>query len=101
MSSKTAPSNIITSAPYSDLTNNLTKSPTSPTARSKSQQPGNSAQRAMNNTSTWQPKLDRRQSYGQEEYKHEMQMRSGSIGSTGGSVRKAGEEGFSEEGHGY
>ncbi|KAK3339092.1 hypothetical protein B0H65DRAFT_289948 [Neurospora tetraspora] len=100
MSSKTAaPSNIITSAPYSDLTNNLlTKSPTSPTARSKSTQSGNSVQRAMNNTSTWQPKLDRRQSYGQEEYKHEMQMRSGS---TGGSVRKAGEEGFSEEGHGY
>ncbi|EDO65104.2 hypothetical protein GE21DRAFT_5553 [Neurospora crassa] len=110
-----APSSIITSAPYSDLTETLTKSPTSSsssstspaTTRSKSHSQSSAsssssdayAQRAMDHTSTWQPKLDRRQSWSQEQYKHEMQLRSGS---TGGSVRKVvGEEGFTEGGHGY
>ncbi|KAK3487526.1 uncharacterized protein B0T23DRAFT_208446 [Neurospora hispaniola] len=110
-STKTAaPSSIITSAPYSDLTETLTKSPTSSTSpattRSKSHSQSSTsssssdayAQRAMDHTSTWQPKLDRRQSWSQEQYKHEMQLRSGS---TGGSVRKVGEEGFTEGGHGY
>ncbi|KAK3956661.1 hypothetical protein QBC32DRAFT_309959 [Pseudoneurospora amorphoporcata] len=91
MSAKTTPSNIITSAPYSDLTNNLTKSPTTSTPSSAR------SERAMSNTSTWQPKLDRRQSFSNEEYKHVMQARSAS---TGGSVRTAGAgDGFSEEGH--
>ncbi|KAL0472540.1 hypothetical protein QR685DRAFT_553015 [Neurospora intermedia] len=104
MSSKTAaPSSTITSAPYSTLTETLTKSPTStsPVTRSKSHSQSSTsssdayAQRAMDHTSTWQPKLDRRQSWSQEQYKHEMQLRSGSTG--GGSVRKVvGEEGFTE-----
>ncbi|KAK3399953.1 hypothetical protein B0T20DRAFT_477809 [Sordaria brevicollis] len=107
MSTKTTPTAIITSPAYTDLTTNLTKSPTtttSPTstkARSKSTSSNSSstdayAQKAMNNTSTWQPKLDRRQSWSNEEYKHLMQSRSGS---TGGSARLEGQEGFTEEGH--
>ncbi|CCC11674.1 hypothetical protein SMACR_04656 [Sordaria macrospora] len=96
MSSKTTPANIITSTPYSDLTNTLTKSPTtsSPSASSSSAR----SERAMSATSTWQPKLDRRQSFSNEEYKHMMQARSGSTGGSGLSgVKKAAAEGFSEE----
>lgn len=107
-SSKSTPANIITSPPYSDLTSDLTKSPTtsSPTqTRNKSHSTSSSGsitdqyvQRAMSNTTTWQPKLDRRQSWSNEEYKHFMQSRSEL---TGGSMKNLGQEGFSEEGHGY
>lgn len=54
----------------------------------------------MSATSTWQPKLDRRQSWSQEEYKHLMQDRStGGAGGMGGGAARVGggKDGFSEE----
>lgn len=70
----------------SGLTQDLTAPPpsTSPTSPHSAAD----AQRAMSSTDAWQPRMDRRQSWSSQEYKHELQK--------GMFVPPEGKGGFSE-----
>ena len=68
--------------------------PTSPTSPHSAAD----AARAMSSTGAWQPRLDRRQSWDAQEYKHELQkpMQTGAAPATGGGLPTA--QGFTERG---
>ncbi|KAK3318723.1 hypothetical protein B0H66DRAFT_248638 [Apodospora peruviana] len=54
-------------------TTDLSKDLTSPTSPSTAHSAAD-AQRAMDSTGAWKPRMDRRQSWSQQEYKHTLQM---------------------------
>jgi len=54
-----------------DLTADLTAPVTSPVTSPHS---AADAERAMHRTDSWKPELDRRQSFSQQEYRHQVQM---------------------------
>lgn len=92
MSTKQQPPNPLqTNLATATLSRTLTE-PTSPTSPHSAAD----AARAMSTTGAWQPRLDRRQSWDAQEYKHELQkpMQQSTAAGAGGT----GEHGFTERG---
>lgn len=94
MSTKQQPTNPLqTNLATATLSRVLTE-PTSPTSPHSAAD----AARAMSTTGAWQPRLDRRQSWDAQEYKHELQKPMQSTAAGAGAAREGGQHGFTEGG---
>jgi len=91
----TAPSNPLQANLAAAGLSRVLTSPTSPTSPHSAAD----AARAMSSTVTWQPRLDRRQSWDAQEYKHELQkpMQTGT-NTTTAAAAAGGLHGFTERG---